>query len=279
MGVAVGARSGPAADASTTGGEITGPRLGLPNAMDHMPICRALRGRSEYRDRSVNQQRVRRKRACQLEVHRSVEFDLPGGQVFLSGRKFPCAVPVEPRRGASLGVLLVGRVAVLVKFEDVGEDGEADLHLRRRILQLVPVVDALQHRMPDRATRDPASEATDRSRCTRTETLRHASNLTLASGRDISGGHGEAPQLGSFGPRDADLITQRTTPEPARALRRRQIRAFTVPRLRMGRCWGARAQSTRGLSQTRGRCPRLILRKTAATANLRLLDRPGGSSG
>jgi hypothetical protein len=45
MGVAVGARFGPAADAFTSGGEITGPRLGLANAMDHMPICRALRGR------------------------------------------------------------------------------------------------------------------------------------------------------------------------------------------------------------------------------------------
>ena len=41
-----------------------------------------------------------------------------------------------------------GATAV-VKFQDIGKDGEADLQLGRRLPNGVPVIDAFQHRMAD----------------------------------------------------------------------------------------------------------------------------------
>src|SRR5262249_43560113 len=99
---------------------------------------------------------------------RSVQLALPGLEGRLARWELAGAVPVQPGRGATLGVLLVGRHALVVKFEDVGEDREAGLHLRRRVLQLVPVVDPLQHRMTHRAVGYLAGEPTDRSGRTRT---------------------------------------------------------------------------------------------------------------
>jgi hypothetical protein len=90
------------------------------------------------------------------------ECALPWFKVCFSGEEFSCAVSVEPRGGAAFGVLLVDGFSTVVKFEDVGEDGEAGLHLGRRVLQLVPVVDPVQHGMTDRAAGDPSGEATDR---------------------------------------------------------------------------------------------------------------------
>jgi hypothetical protein len=45
------------------------------------------------------------------------------------GSPFSGAVPVQPCRGAAFGVLLVDGLALVVEFENVGEDGEADLRL------------------------------------------------------------------------------------------------------------------------------------------------------
>jgi len=44
-------------------------------------------------------------------------------------------------------MLLVDWGAVVVKFQDIGKDGEADLQLGRRLPDGVQVIDAFQHRM------------------------------------------------------------------------------------------------------------------------------------
>jgi hypothetical protein len=80
----------------------------------------------------------------------------------LARRELAGAVPVEPGSGALLGVFLVDRLACLVQFQDVSEDGEASFHLARRILQLVPVVDAFQHRVTKRSSREPPGKPADR---------------------------------------------------------------------------------------------------------------------
>jgi hypothetical protein len=77
----------------------------------------------------------------------SVERALPWFKVWFPRWQLSGAVPVEPGGGAALGMLLVDRVTVVVKFQDIGKDGEADLQLGRRLPNGVPVIDAIQHRM------------------------------------------------------------------------------------------------------------------------------------
>ena len=71
---------------------------------------------------------IERRGALDIE---SVQGDLPPLERGFAGWQFACAVPVEPGGGAALGVLLVDRLSGVVELEDVGEDGEADLQLRR----------------------------------------------------------------------------------------------------------------------------------------------------
>jgi hypothetical protein len=58
-------------------------------------------------------------------------------------------------------MLLVDRFALLVKLEDVSEDGEADLHLGWRFPHGIPVTDPFQHRVADRTTGNPPGEPAD----------------------------------------------------------------------------------------------------------------------
>jgi hypothetical protein len=46
----------------------------------------------------------------------------PRLKVWLSGREFAGAETVEPGGGAALGILLVGGLSVVIKFEEVGEE-------------------------------------------------------------------------------------------------------------------------------------------------------------
>ena len=63
-------------------------------------------------------------------------------------------------------MLLVEGVTVVVKFQDIGEDGEAGLQLGRRFPDGVPVIDAFQDRVADFSAGDPSGEAPDGPRCT-----------------------------------------------------------------------------------------------------------------
>src|SRR5215470_170154 len=121
------------------------------------------------------------RRRPMLVMPGSVQLAFPGLKVCLSGRQFSHAVPVEPSGCAALGVLLVDWLTLVVKFKDVGEDREADLHLGRRVLQLVPVVDSIQHGMTNRSPGNPSGETTKCPRGAMTELGRHAWNIPLVS--------------------------------------------------------------------------------------------------
>ena len=56
---------------------------------------------------------------------------------------------VDPGRSAFLRILLVDRLTGIVKLKDVDKDREADLHLARRVPELIPVVDAFEDRMAE----------------------------------------------------------------------------------------------------------------------------------
>jgi hypothetical protein len=116
---------------------------------------------------------------------RSEQLALPGFQIRFARRQCAGAVPVQPCGSSTLGLLLVRRHAVAVQLENVGEDGEADLDLRWRLPELVPVVDAVEHGMVYRAARHPPGETSDRAGRTATQMVDHARNLLGASPSSI----------------------------------------------------------------------------------------------
>jgi hypothetical protein len=77
-------------------------------------------------------------------------------------------------------VLLVRGLAVITQFKDVDEDREAGLHLAWGVLEFVPVADAFEDRMTDRASHHPTSEPPDGARSPRPDLRSHRSTLAVS---------------------------------------------------------------------------------------------------
>ncbi|MEU4674187.1 hypothetical protein AB0F91_41060 [Amycolatopsis sp. NPDC023774] len=87
---------------------------------------------------------------------------LPSLEILVRPAACSRAVPVDPPCRSPLGVLFVHGFALIVEFQHVGEDREQGLHLARRFAQIVPVVDPVEKRMPDRAASNSARDAAAR---------------------------------------------------------------------------------------------------------------------
>jgi hypothetical protein len=92
-----------------------------------------------------------------------MQFALPRLKGGLAGRKLTRAVLVEPCRSPALSIFFVDWLSMIVKFENVGENGEAGLHLGRRVPEVLPVVDSIQQGMANRTASDPSGEPADRA--------------------------------------------------------------------------------------------------------------------
>lgn len=77
-------------------------------------------------------------------------------------------------------MVVVDQFSLLIQFENVGEDCDADLHLGGRLTQLRPIVDPFRRQVAYRPPGKPSSKASEGSGSTMTEMRRHTKNLAPA---------------------------------------------------------------------------------------------------